>query len=1302
MITKISIGGGNLSHDTNVTNAFIAGYESNGASWTGEIIQLGEGDFNSQILTALNNGSDIYIRSTTGLTAYIASALANYPNILCFVPAGANSPGEIFESNGGINLPCIVVTGAGDIANETGDDIEFFSQDPITIEPDYSSYSNGYIAGQIAYIINTLNCSSWEARYRAHVTGSKNGVWHETDGFGLINVPAALAFTGTIPDDPYINHILEIGDISFSLEDLELTIVCDVVENAENYIIEQLIDGVWTVVTNQVTVEYGNVYRFRYKANMTNGYEVLEETGYSETFLFNVPVLPTIINQSNNINWIGYNSHSCDISYNDYKSGTSCLEIQSTREGDEYDDYCFLSNSYFRSLIRNKQYLINFWARTGLSDTSITVKIGNKSKTFNTVSHTVEVFTECNFYFTVDITELNQGIKLYLNQSDTVYIDDFTISEAHDFSMGIWVKNGLIQTTDKIIQLSNGSSSISFKYEIGTSCVIASINDEEIRYEDESIIDDTWKLLSITGDRDGSLKFYINQSLIGTSVISSNVGLLKDFESLSSSEGLIHSISDLQIVRDHIWDLNGIKDIYNNGFKHKYNTGEVVLWNDFKEENQRGKDLSLLKNNITLYNTPIYTSILKNNIINNWKKITNGLSNIIYDESEETIKFEIDSTPNRVYIKQEILLVKDKKYTFEIWTKGSNSSTGYIINIINPNGLSLKSDLTFGVLDNITVIPGTTYSKKAITFIADSDGLFTIEISNNTVNSASSSLWFSNFSFTEGYDSTINIWVKNNSDLESNLLNYGGNNQLSIKKNTNNKFCISNSGVGDYRLTDSVLTEDEYYLLSVILIGGAKFPKDIQLYLNGELNQGTFTQDLGNYIALGNPTKLCIASNNGTSNFFQGSIGEIEILKGVNLTDTQIKELYNSRKDFNNTNQVLHIKPDVNGEDLSDKENDVTIVNSPTFSTIDLKIEDWNHFYNGNSKIDKNTDNARSTTCVNFKLDSNNSEVKVSQSFNLQSSKNYALEVWAKADDVLSSYHINIKDFNGLVLTEDNTWIEEESIIVVPGTSYSRKFIQFQVPISGVYTIELKSIGVASSNLYFDDLSLYFEGCLVELLQSNITGSKWVDSSSNQLDFTNNSILDLISINIDTLNDLSINSNNMSQDTKDNQPILIEGDKYNIIRFDGVDDVLISNISDLTDFSIFILFKIRTSPTVKSIIFGNTLDNLWINNSLQLGVYCSNFNNTINLQLTQDTLEILGLVYDSTNNQLEIYQKENKINTISGIINGNNLLSCLGGLSNGTSCTSLDLVEIICTSDKMNDIQMQALVNSLKEQYFND
>lgn len=232
MINKIYIYG-NDQHALDVYAAFVEAIEDNGGSYSGTVVYGTD-----SIAAAVVAGCQMYIKSFTGMTGMIASALANYPSILTIMPAGSNTPNNRVYNSGG-NMPVIVVTGAGDDLNETGYDVEFYSNDPITPEAtpdeqDLSSYSNGYIAGQLAYIVNTLECSLWEARFRAQVTATREEAgrvtynWEPKNGYGKINVTAAIAYVGIIPSDPYLPQTdEELQELNEQLQDANNQLTID-------------------------------------------------------------------------------------------------------------------------------------------------------------------------------------------------------------------------------------------------------------------------------------------------------------------------------------------------------------------------------------------------------------------------------------------------------------------------------------------------------------------------------------------------------------------------------------------------------------------------------------------------------------------------------------------------------------------------------------------------------------------------------------------------------------------------------------------------------------------------------------------------------------------------------------------------------------------------------------------------------------------------------------------------------------------------------------------------------------------
>lgn len=193
----ISDDAGDDTHRENTRLAFIAGYECAGATWQDSIWV-----YNNTLQNALIQGSslstEIVIRSTTGLTSYTALAESYAPDIMTFMPAGSNSHIKVYDSGG--NLPDLIVTGAGDVDNEIGYDIEFYSPDPITGEPDLSSFSNAYIAGIMMYLADTLNVSLWNIRdtLRTRLGDS----WTSENGYGLVNCNLVTSIINGEPITP--------------------------------------------------------------------------------------------------------------------------------------------------------------------------------------------------------------------------------------------------------------------------------------------------------------------------------------------------------------------------------------------------------------------------------------------------------------------------------------------------------------------------------------------------------------------------------------------------------------------------------------------------------------------------------------------------------------------------------------------------------------------------------------------------------------------------------------------------------------------------------------------------------------------------------------------------------------------------------------------------------------------------------------------------------------------------------------------------------------------------------------------
>lgn len=193
-----------ITHGVYVQNEFEIGYPAGTSVIRGRGLTDGFQYANNTQLGAL-------VYSYGGLSFHITQAMSIYPATQMFMPLGSNE--SILLPNPS-TIPVIITCGAGTTFNETGygPGLEFFDSEDQGQSINHSSFSNGKIAGKIMNIRNTLSCSFWEARFRARITADRTLIthpegeyWNSQNGFGKINVQAAIDFVGSIPADPYIN-----------------------------------------------------------------------------------------------------------------------------------------------------------------------------------------------------------------------------------------------------------------------------------------------------------------------------------------------------------------------------------------------------------------------------------------------------------------------------------------------------------------------------------------------------------------------------------------------------------------------------------------------------------------------------------------------------------------------------------------------------------------------------------------------------------------------------------------------------------------------------------------------------------------------------------------------------------------------------------------------------------------------------------------------------------------------------------------------------------------------------------------
>lgn len=301
-------------------------------------------NINQAINYAVDNEDVIaIIESTTGGSSYFIAMQQLYENlnkrVLFFAPLGGNVNlfEEVFIYSE--NAPKVIVTsGAGDeeLRNNTsyGKGLEFWDWDLTQTFPiptsDQSSYSNGIVLGKLLKIKDELNCSWWEARFRARVTADRTepnrndidaieGVsWCKFNGFGRINVDNAIGYSGIIPPDPYRIKIGDVGRLHFDIVDDFIIANYDPVLNADGYELQFFNDN-----SQWESIEYGVEWKrlgehfFRYRA-----YRLPDDDGgiqYTNWYSDSLDVKMDV----GNINFerLGYDSHKLILDNIQYADG---------------------------------------------------------------------------------------------------------------------------------------------------------------------------------------------------------------------------------------------------------------------------------------------------------------------------------------------------------------------------------------------------------------------------------------------------------------------------------------------------------------------------------------------------------------------------------------------------------------------------------------------------------------------------------------------------------------------------------------------------------------------------------------------------------------------------------------------------------------------------------------------------------------------------------------------------------------------------------------------------------------------
>lgn len=163
--------------------AFDSGYAQHCTDYY-SITAIGN-TFDMILDSAIAHNCDMVLYSHSGAVS-LMSIIASR-NIMVFMPTGANDTSTLYTGSYPNNL---ILTGAGDTCNLSARTVEFYDTDIID-HLNRGSYSNYYIAGKFAYIMQLKN---WSIQKIRSIARKVNGYKNIKNGYGKFNATAIINF----------------------------------------------------------------------------------------------------------------------------------------------------------------------------------------------------------------------------------------------------------------------------------------------------------------------------------------------------------------------------------------------------------------------------------------------------------------------------------------------------------------------------------------------------------------------------------------------------------------------------------------------------------------------------------------------------------------------------------------------------------------------------------------------------------------------------------------------------------------------------------------------------------------------------------------------------------------------------------------------------------------------------------------------------------------------------------------------------------------------------------------------------
>jgi len=186
---------------------------------------------------------------------------------------------------------------------------------------------------------------------------------------------------------------------------------------------------------------------------------------------------------------------------------------------------------------------------------SVTFSLGNQSKTIGNIFCVPGTFTKLVWSFQATSNEVNQPLKMYANQADIIYFDDFSLTQTYDVLILAWHKTA-VTTVSTIIDLAAN------RFQLRTDA----INSLRLAVQDKSntlitmnttslgnVADNNWHLSGIILERTNGVKFLVDGSatnyypeyLQASRLVTSNI----DVGKYLSGERMNGQLGEIQIVR---------------------------------------------------------------------------------------------------------------------------------------------------------------------------------------------------------------------------------------------------------------------------------------------------------------------------------------------------------------------------------------------------------------------------------------------------------------------------------------------------------------------------------------------------------------------------------------------------------------------------------------------------------------------------------------------------------------------------------------------------------------------------------